>query len=455
MTTAAVPSPLLSMSSSSSSQTREPREFTAFDRWGTVFSLVLMCSAIEANASMLPSLWAVSEGASDDGAGGGSLDASTSIRADLDLTITEFGLLTSYVSIGPRAIMMYAAGRIAGRVRRKKLLVMIAGALQILGMGVFLTARGFWQVAAASVLINVSLGIDLPTNAIIVGDLFLDPQRLALPIACVTSSIYVGSALGTIAEPLAQSLGWRGAVACFGLLTSAAVLNASILVSNYRSASGGGVAPTPRSSLSEAHSAHQRPHRQQRRRQQQHHHQHQQEVVVASPGDQGPPRHHHQQKQEKHLGYDSINEPLPAAEPLRSGGRGRGDCLGGENAGGSEERIQITRGLRVTTTTPMSPRRSDGPTTSTIHVICSSPRLLLLYLGSGVRYMAGLSMLGWNPVFFEIAFPGERRMMIYAVNATISVAVCGTVSQLLGAKCFEHTVAVTSSARVFGDESEC
>ena len=71
---------------------------------------------------MLPSLWAVSEGASDDGAGGGSLDASTSIRADLDLTITEFGLLTSYVSIGPRAIMMYAAGRIAGRVQRKKML---------------------------------------------------------------------------------------------------------------------------------------------------------------------------------------------------------------------------------------------------------------------------------------------------------------------------------------------
>ena len=59
------------------------KPFTAVDQWGTVWALVLLCSAIEANAAMLPSLWAVSEKNDD--------DTSASIRDDLGLTMTDFG----------------------------------------------------------------------------------------------------------------------------------------------------------------------------------------------------------------------------------------------------------------------------------------------------------------------------------------------------------------------------
>jgi hypothetical protein len=78
-----------------------PEEPPPSGRWGTVFALFALCAACQANVFMLPYLFSVPS----------SRGPSASLRLDVGLTETGFGLLQSYVGIVPRLVHAKASQR--------------------------------------------------------------------------------------------------------------------------------------------------------------------------------------------------------------------------------------------------------------------------------------------------------------------------------------------------------
>jgi hypothetical protein len=78
-----------------------PEEPPPSGRWGTVFALFALCAACQANVFMLPYLFSVPS----------SRGPSASLRLDVGLTETGFGLLQSYVGIVPRLVLAKASQR--------------------------------------------------------------------------------------------------------------------------------------------------------------------------------------------------------------------------------------------------------------------------------------------------------------------------------------------------------
>jgi hypothetical protein len=69
--------------------------------------------------------------------------------------------------------------------------------------------------------------------------------------------------------------------------------------------------------------------------------------------------------------------------------------------------------------------------------ICCSPFMLLIYLGGGVRYGAGMSIANYGPQYFSTVFP-HTYGDVYAIHATVSVVVCGTMAQLASGYVTQH-----------------
>ena len=75
-------------------------------------------------------------------------------------------------------------------------------------------------------------------------------------------------------------------------------------------------------------------------------------------------------------------------------------------------------------------RLSDEVPSGHCATICSSPKLLLIYLGGGLRYGAGMSIASFNPQYFAANFGTERLLVLYSFHATLSVIIMGTGAQL-------------------------
>ena len=136
------------------------------------------------------------------------------IVADLELSNTEYGLLTGFVFLIFYSVMGLFMGALADNVNRVKL---IAGALAVWSALTALSglARGFVSIAVPRAFIAIGESAMAPSALSLLADRF---PRKNLGFAC--SIYYLGIPLGVslsyfVAGVLAPEIGWR---ACFYLL---------------------------------------------------------------------------------------------------------------------------------------------------------------------------------------------------------------------------------------------
>ena len=128
-------------------------------RWTTVFALFCLTTVCQANTFILAFLFAVPS----------SKGSRASIRDALDLTETDFGLLSSYIGIVPRLAAIIMTGRLsAKRPALKRQVTAASGFIMLIGLGLYSLARNYGQLAVAIVIVNIGVGVNTPMNAILV-----------------------------------------------------------------------------------------------------------------------------------------------------------------------------------------------------------------------------------------------------------------------------------------------
>jgi MFS family permease len=148
------------------------------------------------------------------------------IVPELELTNTQFGLLTGLFFIVFYSVMGLFLGSLADRVNRTRLIA--AGlALWSLLTAISGLARGFWSLAVPRMLIGVGESIMTPTAMSLLADRF-PPARLGF----ASGFYYMGVPIGTgvsllIVGYLGPALGWRN---CFYLLGATGILLALIML---------------------------------------------------------------------------------------------------------------------------------------------------------------------------------------------------------------------------------
>ncbi len=148
------------------------------------------------------------------------------IVPELELTNTQFGLLTGFFFIVFYSVMGLFLGSLADRVNRTRLIA--AGlALWSLLTAISGAARGFWSLALPRMLIGVGESIMTPTAMSLLADRF-PPSRLGF----ASGFYYMGVPIGTgvsllIVGYLGPALGWRN---CFYLLGALGIVLSLVML---------------------------------------------------------------------------------------------------------------------------------------------------------------------------------------------------------------------------------
>ena len=139
-----------------------------------------------------------------------------SIKAELDLSDTALGFITGIAFSVFYALMGIPIARLADRTARRKVIA-VAMAVWSAMTAVCGLATTFWQLALARVLVGVGEAGATPPSHALIADLFPKQSRAtALSVYALGSP--VGIILGFLAAGwIAQTLGWRIALFCFGL----------------------------------------------------------------------------------------------------------------------------------------------------------------------------------------------------------------------------------------------
>ena len=136
------------------------------------------------------------------------------VKPDLNLSNTEFGLLTGLVFLFFYSVMGVPMGILADRVNRTRFIA-FGLALWSALTAVSGLARGFWSLAAPRMLIGIGESIMTPTSMSLLADRF-PATRLGFAAGAYYMGVPIGVAasmlVGAYLEPL---IGWRG---CFYLL---------------------------------------------------------------------------------------------------------------------------------------------------------------------------------------------------------------------------------------------
>lgn len=148
------------------------------------------------------------------------------IVPELELTNTQFGLLTGFFFIVFYSVMGLFLGSLADRVNRTRLIA--AGlALWSLLTAISGAARSFWSLALPRMLIGVGESIMTPTAMSLLADRF-PPSRLGF----ASGFYYMGVPIGTgvsllIVGYLGPALGWRN---CFYLLGALGIVLSLVML---------------------------------------------------------------------------------------------------------------------------------------------------------------------------------------------------------------------------------
>ena len=161
------------------------------------------------------------------------------IKADLDLTYTMSGALTSVYFVG-YAIGQVPWGALADRIGSRR--VMVAS---ILGIAVstilFGFAQGFWQAALARLVAGLlGAGVFVPGVRLVSGWFPPEERGTALGILSIGGSVGLISS-STISPYIATIIGWRGTIMGIGLLglTLTAVMWVTLKDNEAEERSGG------------------------------------------------------------------------------------------------------------------------------------------------------------------------------------------------------------------------
>ncbi|MFM8355048.1 MAG: spinster family MFS transporter [Gammaproteobacteria bacterium] len=146
------------------------------------------------------------------------------IVPELQLTNTQFGLLTGFFFIVFYSVMGLFLGSLADRVNRTRLIA--AGlALWSLLTAISGAARGFWSLAMPRMLIGVGESIMTPTAMSLLADRF-PAARLGFASGFYYMGVPIGSGISLlIVGYLGPAIGWRN---CFYLLGALGLLLAVI-----------------------------------------------------------------------------------------------------------------------------------------------------------------------------------------------------------------------------------
>ncbi|MDP6970696.1 MAG: MFS transporter, partial [Pseudomonadales bacterium] len=148
------------------------------------------------------------------------------IVPELELTNTQFGLLTGLVFIVFYSAMGLFMGALADMVNRTRLIAAGLAAWSIL-TALSGAARGFWSLAAPRMLIGVGESIMTPTSMSLLADRF-PPQRLGFASGCYYMGVPIGVGVSLlIVGYLGPAIGWRN---CFYLLGGIGVVLAIVML---------------------------------------------------------------------------------------------------------------------------------------------------------------------------------------------------------------------------------
>jgi nitrate/nitrite transporter NarK len=141
------------------------------------------------------------------------------IKADLALTYTESGALTSVYFVG-YALGQIPWGTMADRIGSRRVMV-----VSILGIAISTTlfsfAQGFWQAALARLVSGLlGAGVFVPGVRLVSGWFSSDERGAALGILSIGGSVGLISS-STLSPYIATIIGWRGTIMGIGLLSLA------------------------------------------------------------------------------------------------------------------------------------------------------------------------------------------------------------------------------------------
>jgi CP family cyanate transporter-like MFS transporter len=143
------------------------------------------------------------------------------IRADLGLSATAAGLLTTLPVLCFAVASPFAVGLIARAGAERAVLISLAGVL----LGTVVRALGGYEFAIAGVLI---LGVAITIGNVVVPVIVrrdFPPGRVGIVTGTYTAAMNVGSMLTSLATaPLADLIGWRAAVTSWAILVVIAAI---------------------------------------------------------------------------------------------------------------------------------------------------------------------------------------------------------------------------------------
>jgi MFS family permease len=130
------------------------------------------------------------------------------IVPELELTNTQFGLLTGMVFIVFYSAMGLFMGALADTVNRTRLIAAGLAAWSLL-TAVSGAARGFWSLAVPRMLIGVGESIMTPTSMSLLADRF-PASRLGFASGCYYMGVPIGVGVSLlIVGYLGPAIGWR------------------------------------------------------------------------------------------------------------------------------------------------------------------------------------------------------------------------------------------------------
>jgi predicted MFS family arabinose efflux permease len=165
-----------------------------------------------------------------------------SITADIPMSNTEFGLLTS-VFLFCYAVLSPVGGYLADRFSRSR---MIIGSLFVWSVATWLTAHAttFGELMATRVLMGLSEAFYFPAAGALIADYHTNRTR-ATANGLHLGGVMLGSILGGLGGVLADRYGWPFAFQLFGGLGVALAAVAIFVLRDRPAASGTGVEAAP------------------------------------------------------------------------------------------------------------------------------------------------------------------------------------------------------------------
>lgn len=144
------------------------------------------------------------------------------LASDLSVSVAAAGQLVTVFAL-VYAVSSPLLTTVTGRMDRRRLLILSIAAFAIANLLAF-SARDYWSLMAARVLLALAAGLYAPSANALAGAL-LEPQRRGTALAIVNGGTTIAVALGVpLGSMIGDRFGWRTMFACVAVLALVAVV---------------------------------------------------------------------------------------------------------------------------------------------------------------------------------------------------------------------------------------